>query len=102
MKRSTRKVLVAIAVLIGLSAVIARFNVPAAVVVCFVGGLNILSRHLDRCHFCGSWRVTTDEVWYPDHDEPGLNEATERRICKKCRIQEINHYSLPAINPFHV
>lgn len=102
MKRYTLKLIVAIAAIVGLSAMIAIFNVPAACAACIVGGLNVLSRHLDRCHFCGGWRVKVEENWYPNGKLPGWNEATEYRICKRCGIQEIDHYSLRDLTPFHL
>ena len=101
MKRSTVKVLIASTALILFSAMIATFDISIAAIVCFLGGLTILVRHLDRCHFCGSWRVSVQEDWHPDSDLPGWNEATGCRMCKKCGIQEIDHYLLRDMNPFH-
>jgi hypothetical protein len=76
-------------------------GIPAAIAVFLVGLLNIFEHYLDRCRYCGGWRVRSEESWFPSNEVPGRNEATESRTCKTCGIQEINHYLLRDINHIH-
>lgn len=102
MKPYTKKVATATAVVIALSVLAAAtLGVLAAVVVFLIGALNIAERHLDRCYFCGSWRLRVKEDWHPDDNAPRWMTVTGYRTCQKCGVQEIDHFLLRDPNPLH-
>lgn len=101
-KKSALKLTIAFVAIGGLSAPIVIFDVPVAAAVCLVGYIGIIEHYLDRCCFCGSWRMKIEENWYPA-ELPGWNEVTRSRICKhkQCGREEVDHLFLPDPNPLH-
>jgi len=96
--------IIVVVIIVGLSAIIAIFSISAASIVCSIGCLNVFERHLDRCRYCGSWRVKIWQDRYPDEMTPGWTVVTDFRACKnkRCRIQVINHCLLQEPNPFRL
>lgn len=99
-KRIEAYVNVAIVATILFIAVAAVIGVPATVIVFFAGFPWAAERYLDRCRYCGSWRVTIREEWVACA-EPGWVEATRYRICKRCGTHEIDHFPLRDMDPLH-
>jgi hypothetical protein len=100
MKKSTSKLIIAIAVVVGVSAAIAKFSIWVAAVTCLILLFETWARYDDRCRFCGSWRIKTTWKWQFE-GEPGFGVSTETRRCKGCGITEINHRKVTPYTVHH-